>query len=679
MIDETAYRKIFEEITNYSNEYNIGKDKVFEALCPSILLDLDIEESISDEEKHIGELGNDKGIDFVYIDEEEQTIHLFQCKYSETENKIFSLNMIDSDISVAERWLNSSDDTGNRRLLKFKENYYGDNKSFNKVWYCCIFGKANDDLKKFCDNNKIQLVDIDDILNEFISFHLKSQPKSIKKIETDKINKKHSWLKITHDKEERIDAYIFKVKIRWLYEIVKRHGYSLFDANLRQRLRQTKKSLAMQVSEDIISTLNEEPEKFVYLNNGLTIACSKIENSGIGNKENVVVTMHNPQIINGCQTSNTIYNWYKNIDRDVNAEIIIKALEIKDKRDIIEVTKAANLQNPIESRDLYSSDELQIKIEYQLQEKYSVFYDRKKGLWDEIEKNKKKVKDFFTDKGKQYKIILNTEAGQWYLAQYGFVSFAANNKKKIFSNQYYDFIYNPYSSKKVLSLFSERDWCGPIHKKNMEESFNSEYNTRDHCSFAKDTIFNMKIQKHAKAINYIYNNTKKKMEQNENELKYLEESTAFIKYWDFMLIRMINYIVYYITSGNREVKDKVIDMVDGDIKLDTYFYKTKDLAEELFNYKNDESNIDLFYTDESRENYILQIWIYECMEILRELNKTWEKRGEEWKKVMLRDNEKQREIMKTLYNNLLKGNYRVNRLKINKIENKIKLNDTMKT
>ena len=662
MIDETAYNKLVEEINLYSEEYNISKDKTFEALCPSILLDLEIEEAISNEELHIGELGNDKGIDFVFIDEEEQTIHLFQCKYSDTKEKTFSLDMIDRDVSVAERWLNSSDNTGNRRLLKFKENYYGENKTYNKVWYCCVFGRANDKLKKYCDENEIQLVDIDDILNEYISFHLKSQPKNIKRIETGKINKKHSWLQITYDKDEGINAYIFKVNIKWLHDIVKRYGYPLFDANLRQRLRHTKKSLAMQVSEEIISTLNDEPEKFVYLNNGITIACSKIENISSGNKTNVKVRMYNPQIINGCQTSNTIYNWYKNIDKEVNAEIIIKALEIKNHREIIEVTKAANLQNPIESRDLYSSDKLQTKIEYQLQVNYSIFYDRKKGLWEELEKNKKLVKDFYTDKGKQYKIVVNTEAGQWYLAQYGFVSFAANNKKKIFSNQYYDFIFNPYSSKEVLSLFSQRDWCGPIHKNDMEESFKSEYKTNNHYDFAKDTIFNMKIQKHAKAMNYIYNKIKKELEQNEQELLKLEEETAFIKYWDFLLIRMINFIVYYISLGNREKRDIIIENLDGKLKLDVYFYKTKEMTERLFKFDIKNINIDLFYTDRTRDNYILQIWIYECMEIIRTLNINWKKRGEEWKNVMLRDNEKQRKIMNTLYSNLLKGNYRENKL-----------------
>ena len=51
----------------------------------------------------------------------------------------------------------------------------------------------------------------------------------------------------------------------------------------------------------ILSTLKEHPERFVLFNNGITIVCKKVE------LKNSEYELENPQIVNGCQTCNMIY------------------------------------------------------------------------------------------------------------------------------------------------------------------------------------------------------------------------------------------------------------------------------------------------------------------------------------------------------------------------------------
>lgn len=58
------------------------------------------------------------------------------------------------------------------------------------------------------------------------------------------------------------------------------------------------------VNQEILSTLKTYPERFVLFNNGITIVCRSVK------IENGRYVLENPQIVNGCQTCNMIYQAY---------------------------------------------------------------------------------------------------------------------------------------------------------------------------------------------------------------------------------------------------------------------------------------------------------------------------------------------------------------------------------
>ncbi|MHA6481675.1 AIPR family protein [Paenibacillus sp. strain BS8-2] len=70
---------------------------------------------------------------------------------------------------------------------------------------------------------------------------------------------------------------------------------SLFNDNVRDFQGAT------SINEDIEGTIIKEPQKFVLLNNGITIVCDEYKTN------NRKITLVNPQIVNGCQTSHMIY------------------------------------------------------------------------------------------------------------------------------------------------------------------------------------------------------------------------------------------------------------------------------------------------------------------------------------------------------------------------------------
>ena len=73
---------------------------------------------------------------------------------------------------------------------------------------------------------------------------------------------------------------------------------SLFNNNVRDYLGNKG-----AINNEIETTINTDPEMFLLCNNGITIVCTEFDQ--IRDK---LVRIENPQIVNGCQTSNCIFN-----------------------------------------------------------------------------------------------------------------------------------------------------------------------------------------------------------------------------------------------------------------------------------------------------------------------------------------------------------------------------------
>ncbi len=93
------------------------------------------------------------------------------------------------------------------------------------------------------------------------------------------------------------------------------------------------------VNQEILSTLKEYPERFVLFNNGITIACKTIK------PENGKYVLENPQIVNGCQTCNMIYQAFRDgVDlKDIQLVAKIVGSNIDDVTQGI--VRGANRQN----------------------------------------------------------------------------------------------------------------------------------------------------------------------------------------------------------------------------------------------------------------------------------------------------------------------------------------------
>lgn len=93
------------------------------------------------------------------------------------------------------------------------------------------------------------------------------------------------------------------------------------------------------INNEVLDTIESKPKSFILLNNGITIICDSFE------QQNRRIKIKNPQIVNGCQTSNLIFLAYKQGKGITNVSLSIKLIETSDPEIINDIVKGTNKQN----------------------------------------------------------------------------------------------------------------------------------------------------------------------------------------------------------------------------------------------------------------------------------------------------------------------------------------------
>lgn len=167
-------------------------------------------------------------------------------------------------------------------------------------------------------------------------------------------------------------SYLCLVSLSKYYEFISDSGdlvRSLFESNVRDYQG------SVAVNTGIRKTLeNKNSENFWYLNNGVTIITPKAVLAG---KQ---LTIEDPQIVNGLQTSHEIYQHFsqQEITSGDERAVLVRIIceENEEARD--RIIRATNSQTNIPPASLRSSDEIHRNIEDFLKSN-GFYYDRKKN------------------------------------------------------------------------------------------------------------------------------------------------------------------------------------------------------------------------------------------------------------------------------------------------------------
>jgi len=363
---ENFKEQIIEDIEHIKKEYlsldkNLTKNEyAFNYWVLSKLYNVD-EEYIPDS---IVEY-QDKGIDCWVDYEESKELYIIQNKFYDENTPVKRGDISDflsSPISILNNnnykkcpeLQNVFNKAKNDSEYKILFHFYVTNNKKNKDCVDIIseFNKKNYDLEAQIRANIFYL---QDIYEQYYGSNFKENIKFEFTIHT--INK-GTILKILPEQynlEGMSEAYYIMTPVVELYEM-NRHAnkcnYQLFEENIREYLGKN------TINNGIIRTLKSKNDRknFFYYNNGVTIICDSTEKSTSGG---YTVTMRQPQIVNGCQTVNTIFevlkdysevelkNEFNNVYVMTKVLIFNKDIEKKKPNFYKDIVKFTNRQNSI--------------------------------------------------------------------------------------------------------------------------------------------------------------------------------------------------------------------------------------------------------------------------------------------------------------------------------------------
>ena len=236
-------------------------------------------------------------------------------------------------------------------------------------------------------------------------------------------------------------SLIAEVPLNEIFELVNRHGLSLFAKNLRVPIISSSYNEGMKrVLED-----RKECKHFWFYNNGLTAICDSYNEAGLDSDPDDLLTISakRMQIVNGCQTCFTIYYTMKGnksiddfkiklADSSVLLRLIETGSEAREPREFAHrVARYTNSQTPISPRDLRATDQEQSHLREVFSRDWRYFFEVKKDEFRRRYEIDPGIKNNF-DKPHSFS---NEEAGQAFVAFWqNEPVFAKSSKRKIFEN-----------------------------------------------------------------------------------------------------------------------------------------------------------------------------------------------------------------------------------------------------
>jgi hypothetical protein len=193
------------------------------------------------------------------------------------------------------------------------------------------------------------------------------------------------------------DTCVAEVQLKHFAKFIQDNQQYIFFSNIRNYLGNT------PINKDIQETFSEKPTDFWYYNNGITIICDDFDEKYLKNSMAGELKIKAPQIVNGCQTSNAIYEGFKLLHpEEKNTKegcILIKIIKDKNKNRVHDIIQFTNTQNSVSAMDYFALERFHRNLSvqfiglgynYEIQRKAKRFKNKKdKHKYGSNNENKK--------------------------------------------------------------------------------------------------------------------------------------------------------------------------------------------------------------------------------------------------------------------------------------------------
>lgn len=363
---------------------------------------------------------DDKGIDAIYVDNDEEVVYVFQSKLTQkvestlgdTDLKEFIGSL--HQFSTAEKIAALIDGGARNELIQLIKDGDVSNRIASGYKLVGVF-LTN---READGNAKAILAGNPDL--ELYDRHRLSE--SVLDVDFDRsVDAEHSFSTdyaglLEFKSGEDVTLAIAPVLAS---ELIKLQGISdgtLFQRNVRLSLGTT------PVNKAIAGTIKDKSEhnRFVLYHNGITLLCNQL--NVLHDEERLIVKGYS--VVNGAQSLSTLYNNSKNITSDLR--VLVKFISLKDEELSDRITWNSNNQNAIKYRDQRSNDATQRRLQAEFKKIPDVALEIKRG---------EKVD------GKQ--VLSNEEAGLLLLAYDLEQPWVCHQKYKVFDELYSELFCRP--------------------------------------------------------------------------------------------------------------------------------------------------------------------------------------------------------------------------------------------
>lgn len=395
---QSADQIVLKQITSdlRSETYpHLKKDEHFERFAADLILK-DQSLSFEEVEKGIVGSGGDGGVDSVYqfvqgvlTDEDASPpqipkggildLHVIQSKTSNSMGTVPFKHFQDTfeDIFDLQSDLDDHAKTYNAAIIskaeKFREFYLklaSKSPEIHITFHYASYGVAvHPDVQKRADKLEKRVKEIYSSANVKVKFFTAKRLVE----EFNRVPSTTRILKCERKLEAEDGSFVSLAKLDDYYKFISDNDQILseiFDANIRDYQGN------VAVNKEIRSTLeNKDSDDFWFLNNGVTIISPSA--SGGGN----TITIEDPQIVNGLQTSTEIFNYFSEKDEVADDRMILVRMILEDDESARDrIIKATNSQSNIPAASLRGSDSIHRLIE-QYFKSHNYYYDRKKNKY----------------------------------------------------------------------------------------------------------------------------------------------------------------------------------------------------------------------------------------------------------------------------------------------------------
>lgn len=442
------YQKISEEIKQDYYQQNFPNDgQRFVAWYLRNIHLKDMNETRSD----ITDGANDKQIDAIVVDDDNNTIYVIQGKF-------IGENTVDAEPlrEVLSSWVQLKDlvklqeNCNDKLKRKLTEVAIGIDDDYDVVFELITTGSlttgAQNDLATFQTTiaesddfpASIQLLDEEELKVRY-DMALDRENPSIR----------HS-MNLEDGKYIRMDiggtnVVISAIPIKDCLKIPGVKDGTLFQKNVRQSL-----GLNNRVNKGIKSTIFHDSKDFFFYHNGITAICKKMEFENNG-----TLNLRGLSVVNGCQSLNTILSCSEKVKTLDNSYIMFRFYEIPERDRSDKISVSTNSQSAVKPRDLRSNDKRVLSLKKLYEQKYPRgYFVTKRG------------EEAPGDRDKSYVIDL-VDLGKYMISWHSQRPNIAYSETKIFDKYFEQLFKRDYKPENIYALSY---WMSEVWKRWTKEN-----------------------------------------------------------------------------------------------------------------------------------------------------------------------------------------------------------------